>query len=162
MRELIAHAWQASPLRRRLDALAPRERLLVAVCLAAVALALLYAAASPLIDFRQDAVARYSTEQADLSWMQANRNAAEARLHESSAAPQARLSTINAVAKELNLPLRRMQPEADGFSIQLEAQPFDRVILWTRALETRHGIEIVSASIDVHDLGVVNARFGVR
>ncbi len=161
MRELLADLWNRSPLRRRYDALAPRERLLVVACLAVLGMALLYAVVSPLIEFRQTTVARYASEHAGLRWMRANRDAAT-RQRESSAGSQARLSTINTVAKEFDLPLRRIQPEAGGFSVQIEAQSFNNVILWTHTLETRHGIEIVSASVDSHDPGVVNARFSVR
>ena len=162
MREPFVEAWRRSSLHRRYDGLAVRERRLAVACLIVAGLALLYAAAAPLIDFRQATVSRYAAERADLRWMQANRDAATRRLDESESGGEARLSTINSAAKEFGLALRRIQPEAGGFSVQIEAAPLDRVMLWSHALETRHGIEVVGASIDVHEPGTVNARFSVR
>ena len=164
MRDTLASAWQQSPLRRRYEALTTRERRLVIGCLAALGLALAYAVVAPLLDFRHAAIERYATEQGDLQWMKANRALAEtpSRFGERATSSQARMSTINAAAKELALPLRRIQPEADGFSVQIEAQVFDDVIRWSHALESRHGVEIVNASIDVQEPGTVNARFSVR
>ena len=72
------------------------------------------------------------------------------------------MSTINAAAKNFALPLRRIQPEADGFSVQIEAQLFEDVIRWSHSLQSQHGIEVVNASIDVQEPGTVNARFSVR
>ena len=164
MLEALSNAWQQSPLRRRYEALATRERRLVMACGAALGLALGYAGVSPLLDFRRDAIERHAAEESDLQWMQANRElaAAPSRHSDRATGSQARLSTINAASKEFDLPLRSLQPEADGFSVQIEGQLFDAVIRWSHALESRHGIEVVNASIDVEDPGVVNARFSVR
>ena len=150
------------PWRARLDALSPRERTLVLGCAVAVGIALLYGAIAPLVDFRTTAIERQAREFRDLMWMQDNRAQAEARAADAAATSQARMSTINAAAKAVDLPLRRIQPEATGFSVQVDRQPFDRVIRWTDALESQHGIEIVSATVDLHDPGIVNARFSLR
>ena len=150
------------PWRARFDALSPRERTLVLGCAAAVGIALLYGTVAPLIEFRATAIERQAREFQDLMWMQDNRAEAEARAADATATSQARMSTINAAAKEVDLPLRRIQPEANGFSVQVDRQPFDRVIRWTDALESRHGIEIVSATVDMHEPGIVNARFSLR
>lgn len=160
----LADAWQRSPLRKRVDALAPRERLLIGVCLAALGAALLYSLATSLVGFRSDALARYARERGDLEWMQANRGAAVAARRAGSGAPEpgAAISTISAAARDVGLPLRRIQPEASGISVQVEAQPFAKVIGWTSDLETTHGVQIVNARIDRHDDGVVNARFTLR
>ena len=164
MLEALSNAWRQSPLRRRYEALATRERYLAMACGAALGLALLYAGFSPLLDFRRAAIERHAAQESDLQWMQANRElaASPSRHSDRATGSQARLSTINAAAKEFGLPLRSLQPEADGFSVQVEGQRFDAVIRWSHALESRHGIEVVSASINVEDPGVVNARFGVR
>lgn len=150
------------PWRARFDALSPRERTLVLGCAAAVGIALLYGTVAPLIEFRATAIERQAREFQDLMWMQDNRARAEARAADATATSQARMSTINAAAKEVDLPLRRIQPEANGFSVQVDRQPFDRVIRWTDALESRHAIEIVSAAVDLHEPGIVNARFSLR
>lgn len=150
------------PWRARFDALSPRERVLALGCAAAVGLALLYGTVKPLIDYRATAVTRQAREFQDLVWMQDNRTQAESRAAEAVASSQARMSTINAAAKAVDLPLRRIQPEANGFSVQVDRQPFDKVIGWTDALESRHGIEIASATVDLHEPGIVNARFSLR
>lgn len=150
------------PWRARFDALSSRERTLVLGCAAAIGIALLYGTVAPLIEFRATAIERQAREFQDLLWMQDNRAQAEARAADATASSQARMSTINAAAKAVDLPLRRIQPEANGFSVQVDRQPFDRVIRWTDALESRHGIEIVSATVDLHEPGIVNARFSLR
>ena len=164
MFESIARAWEQSPLRRHYEALATRERRLAIACLAALGLALAYAGVAPLFDFHSAAIKRYAKEQDDLQWMKANRSVAEtpSRFSDRATDPPARMSTINIAAKDFALPLRRIQPEADGFSVQIEAQVFENVIRWSHALESRHGIEVANASIDVQDPGIVNARFSVR
>ncbi|MCY3814101.1 MAG: type II secretion system protein M [Gammaproteobacteria bacterium] len=150
------------PWRARFNALSPRERMLALGCAAAVGIALLYGAIAPLVEFRATAIERQAREFQDLMWMQDNRAQAEARAADAAATSQARMSTINAAAKAVDLPLRRIQPEANGFSVQVDRQPFDKVIRWTDALESRHGIEIVSATVDLHEPGIVNARFSLR
>lgn len=150
------------PWRARFDALSPRERMLALGCAAAIAIAVLYGVIAPLVEFRTTAIERQAREFQDLMWMQDNRAQAEARAADAAATSQARMSTINAAAKAVDLPLRRIQPEANGFSVQVDRQPFDKVIRWTDALESRHGIEIASATVDLHEPGVVNARFSLR
>ena len=145
------------PWRARFDALSPALG-----CAAAVGIALLYGTVKPLVDYRTTAITRQAREFQDLVWMQDNRAQAEARAAEANATSQARMSTINAAAKAVDLPLRRIQPEASGFSVQVDRQPFDKVIRWTDALESRHGIEIASATVDLHEPGIVNSRFSLR
>ncbi len=160
MLDLLAEAWHRSPLRTRFEALSRRERLLVAVVAAIIATLLLYAAVKPLLDFRNDAIARQAAEYGDLLWMEDNRGTAALGIPEDGMGPQA-LSTINAVANGVGLELRRIQPEGDGFSVQVDVQPFNTVVEFTHTLE-RRGLEIASASIDVQQQGFVTARFSVR
>lgn len=162
MRNAFADAWQRSPLRGRFEAMSGRERSLAGMGIA-IALALLaYATVKPVVEFRAQAVARQDAEYRDLKWMEGNRDEARLRLDESAPQSQARLSTINAVAKEVGLPLRRIQPEAEGFSVQIERQAFNTVMRFIYTLDQRHGIVISSANIDLQDVGIVNARFSVR
>ena len=160
MRKAIMDAVQ--PWRARFDALSARERMLATACAAILGGVLLYGGVKPLIDFRQDAVARQAREFQNLVWMQDNRAAAEARATEAGSSSQATMSSINAAAKTVGLPLRSIQPEANGFSVQIDRQAFDKVIRWTHALERRHGIEVASASVDLYEPGIVNARFSLR
>ena len=156
----LEDAWRRSPLRKRYFALAPRERVLVAALLALAVVALVGALADSLRDFRTDAVSRYAREHENLRWMQANRNAVA--LRDGAAGGAASMSTINATAKDFDLALLRIDPEGEGFSVQIEAKPFEKVLLWSHALETRHGMTITSATIDAYDPGIVNARFSIR
>ena len=156
--------WERSSLRRRFDALSTRERRLAMAVAVVGGLFLVYAVVSPLLTFHATALARYAAEQQDLQWMQANRSAVKAPSGGDAGGvePQTRLSTINAAAKARGLPLRRIQPEEGAVSVQIERQPFETVIRWSHALETQHGMEIVDASVDAQEPGVVNARFRVR
>ena len=162
MLKALLDIWQ--PLRARFDGLSPRERLLVIACAVVLGGTVFYATIAPLIEYRETAVSRQAREFQNLVWMQENRALAKARAAEAGATSQARMSTINAAAKAVDLPLRRMQPEANGFTVQVDRQPFEKVIRWSEALESRHGIEVASASVDVHEpgTGVVNARFSLR
>lgn len=168
MRKAIANAWAdlsaATGLRRRYEALGLREQRLVVAVLAVAGLVLAYSVAAPVFEYRRGAVERLVAEQTDLQWMRDNRERAArpARNSDRAAGPQGRLSTINAAAKVVDLSLRRLQPDANGFTVQIEAQPFAKVIRWSSALEARHGIEIASVTIDVESPGIVNARFNVR
>ena len=155
----LADAWQRSPLRRRFAALAPRERLLVLAGLGLIGGLLAVRGVTALYDYRDSAVARQIAERADLQWMRANRSAA-ARSDAGAQAPS--MSIVNAAARDVELALRRIDPDGEGFSVQIEAKPFEQVLRWSHALETRHGLRIVSATIDMHEPGLVNARFRVR
>lgn len=157
---IVRSAWQRSPLRRRYLALAPRERLFVAALLAVLAVVFAATSVNALRSFHTDAVARYGREHADLGWMRANRSAAASQ--SGPVAGAASMSTINTTAKNLDLALLRIDPEGEGFSVQIEAKPFAKVLAWSHALETRHGMTITSATIDAHNPGVVNARFTIR
>lgn len=160
MLKAVSDTWQM--LRARFDGLSSRERMLAIACAAVLGGTVVYGAVAPLIEFRQTAVARHAREFQNLVWMQDNQALAETRAAEAGATSQARMSTINAAAKAVGLPLRRIQPESNGFSVQVDRQPFDKVIRWSEALASRHGIEIASASIDLHEPGIVNARFSLR
>ena len=160
MFKALEDAWRRTPLRRRYEALASRERLLVLVALALVGLILAGTAVDSLFGYRQSAIARHAAEQADLQWMRANRSAPA--LRGNSRGASASMSAISATARDFGLSLRSINPEGEGYSVQIEAAPFEQVLLWSHALETSHGLAIVGATIDAHDLGMVNARFSIR
>ena len=149
---------------RRWSALSPREKVLALVCGIAIATVVVYMAVTPVLDFRQAALDRQSREFQDLMWMQEHRAEANAQASApaSSKPSDSILSTINAAAKTAGLPLRRIQPEAEGFIVQIDRQPFRKVLRWLDALEARHNVTVVRASVDLHEPGVVNARFSLR
>ena len=164
LRRAVADAWAAAGLRARYEALGRREQRLAIVALAALGAALAYALTTTVLESRQAAVERYAAKRADLEWMRRNEARAVRAAGDGAAAAnaQSQLSNINAAAKDFGLSLRRLQPDAAGYTVQMEAAPFAKVIRWSHALETRHGIEIASVSIDVVEPGIVNARFNVR
>lgn len=159
----VAEAWRASSLGRRYEALERRERALLNAGSILVAATLLWlAAVQPTLDYRKGALGRLQREGASLAWMTANRSFAEARRDAGEGASQAQLSTINRSAGEYDLPLRRIQPDGDGFVVHIESRPFASVIAWMETLETQHGIQVVNASIDADKPGQVNARLTLR
>lgn len=164
VRKAVVDAWAALALRSRYEALGRREQQLTVVALAVLGSTLAYSLASTVLETRNDAVERYAARLADLEWMRRNeaRAARAADDGASAASSQSQLSNINAAAKDFSLSLRSLQPDANGYSVQMEAAPFAKVIRWSHALEARHGIEIASVSIDVVEPGIVNARFNVR
>lgn len=164
LRKVVVEAWAALALRSRYDALGRREQRLAIIALAVLGSTLAYSLASTVLETRNDEVERYAARLADLEWMRRNeaRAARAADDGASAASSQSQLSNINAAAKDFSLSLRSLQPDANGYSVQMEAAPFAKVIRWSHALEARHGIEIASVSIDVVEPGIVNARFNVR
>lgn len=159
--EAIGNVWVRSGLRRRYESLATRERLLVRLCLGLVAALALYAAVDSLLDFRRDALARYLNEQRDLEWMKQNQH--RVSRGDSGGESGELLSTVvNSTAAQFGFRPRRTQTETDGVSARIEAEQFDKVLRWAHALETRHGVEITRADIDLNEPGRVDARFSLR
>lgn len=159
--ESINNLWVRSGIRRRYESLAARERLLVRLCLALVAALALYAAVDSLLDFRRDAVTRYLNEQRDLEWMKRNQH--RVSRGDSGGGSGELLSTVvNSTAAQFGFRPRRTQTETEGVSARIEAEQFDKVLRWAHALETRHGVEITRADIDLNDPGRVDARFSLR
>ena len=157
----IASAWAGSGLRRRYESLAPRERNLARVCLALLVALALYAAVDALLEFRRGAVTRYLNEQRDLEWMKRNQHRVVRQ--DRSGSPGELLSTVvNSTAAQFGFRPRRTQTETEGVSARVEAEEFSRVLRWAHALETRHGVEIARADVDLNDAGMVDARFSLR
>ena len=157
----VNEAWGRSNLRRRYDALAPRERLLVRMCMGLLAVLVLYAGIDSLLEFRGDAVSRYQNEQRDLEWMKRNQHLVSSA--DAGAGSGELLSTVvNSTAAQFGFRPRRTQTESDGVSARIEGEQFERVLRWAHALEARHGVEISRADIDLNEPGRVDARFSLR
>ena len=159
--ESISNVWVQSGLRRRYESLAARERLLVRLCLGLLAALVLYAAIDSLLGFRQEAVARYLNEQRDLEWMKRNQHRLS-RSDSGGGSGELLSTVVNSTAAEFGFRPRRTQTETEGVSARIEAEQFDKVLRWAHALETRHGVEITRADIDLNDPGRVDARFSLR
>ena len=146
---------------RRYESLAARERLLVRICIGLLVALALYAAIDALLEFRREAVTRYLNEQRALEWMRRNQH--RVSRGDSAGGSGELLSTVvNSTAAQFGFRPRRTQTEADGVSARIEAEQFERVLRWAHALETRHGVEITRADIDLNDPGRVDGRFSLR
>ena len=159
--DTLSAAWAGSGLRRRYEQLAPRERLLVRIGLGLLIALALYAVVDALLEFRHGTVTRYLNEQRDLEWMKRNQH----RVARGSRAgnPDELLSTVvNSTAAQFGFRPRRTQTETDGVSARIEAEQFDRVLRWAHALESRHGVQILRADVDLNESGRVDARFSLR
>ena len=161
--DTLLNNWRASPAARRYQALSGRERALVNVLVAAVVMAVVYSLVASLVDFRQLAVTRYLEEETDLGWMQDNRGKVSVGQGQGTTRSDTLLSTVvRTTAIKFGFQPRRTQTEGDGVGVRIEAEAFDKVLRWAYALESRHGVEITNADIDVHSPGKVNARFSLR
>lgn len=161
MLESIGAAWSRSSLRRRYESLAARERLLARVCLGLLLALALYATIDSLLGFRREAVTRYMNEQRDLEWMKRNQH--RVSRGESAGGTGELLSTVvNSTAAQVGFRPRRTQTETDGVSARIEAEQFEKVLRWAHALETRHGVVVTRADIDLNEAGRVDARFSLR
>lgn len=161
--DTLLDAWRTSPIRRRYETLSGRERAFVKLLVGIVGAVLLYAVVASVVEFRQLAVARYLGEETDLLWMQDNRGSVDVGGGQETKRSETLLSTVvRTTATEFGFQPRRTQTEGDGVGVRIEGEHFDRVVRWAHALESRHGVEIVNADIDVHSPGKVNARFSLR
>ena len=134
---------------------------MVRLCLALLAALVLYAAIDSLLAFRREAVTRYLNEQRDLEWMKRNQHRVS-RSDSGGGSGELLSTVVNSTAAEFGFRPRRTQTETEGVSARIEAEQFDRVLRWAHALETRHGVEITRADIDLNDPGRVDARFSLR
>jgi len=102
------------------------------------------------------------TRREDLDWMRANAAevvAGSATLTAPSA--EAPVVLVDRVGREAGLgaALRGTQPSGTGVRVQLEAAPFDTMVVWLATLDTQYGLAIDSISVDrAARPGVVNAN----
>lgn len=110
-------------------------------------------------------------QHADLAWMQAAAERVRGVRVDRVADPvggaeQTPLGVIDRTAREGPLAgtVRRVQPEgADSVRVWLEDAPFDDLILWLGALESRHGLRVTSLVVDRQPAeGRVNARLSLE
>ena len=73
------------------------------------------------------------------------RAAAPSRHSDRAAGAQGRLSVINAATKDFDVSLRRLQPDANGFTVQIESVPFATLT----SLEPCAGSGVVNAASNV-------------
>jgi general secretion pathway protein M len=149
---------------RWFHALAPREQRVVLIGMAAAAAALLLLGI--LLPFERH-VARLEQQvqgrQADLAWLQsiapqlgALRSRARATSRESLVVLVDRVARDTGIARSLT-----SQSNGDGaLSVRVEQVAFDTLLNWAGELVQRHGVRVISASIDAgNNPGLVSASF---
>jgi general secretion pathway protein M len=139
-----------------------RERRVVAIgSIALAAVLLIGGLLLPLQTAVSTAVERVATRTDDLAWM--HLNAAEiqaggaALFADTGEAP---VVLVDRVGREAGLgsALRGTQPSGAGVRVQLEAAPFDTLVMWLATLDQRYGLAIDSITVDrAARPGVVNA-----
>ena len=148
-------AWYAS--------LQPREQRVVAI--GAVALGLIILVGGILLPL-QSAVSRAvlgtETRRDDLAWMRANAQEIRERGGEIPGdTGEAPVVLVDRIGRESGLgsALRGTQPNATGgVRVQLEAAPFDTMIVWLEALDRHYGLAVESITVDRTPApGLVNA-----
>ncbi len=150
--------------------LAQREKLIVTVGAALVALLLIYALLWDPLASRATSLQQSVTEQSALhAWMQDA--AAEAqRLRAVGGGTgvnggRSMLSVVDQTAKSAKLmgAVKRIQPEgAELVRVTLEQAAFDDLMLWLGTLQRSYAIDVADLSIDRLDAGRVSARLALR
>jgi general secretion pathway protein M len=149
-------------LRAWFDGLQQRERRVVAIGAVVLGLIVLIGGIlMPLQTAVSRAVRTTASKREDLAWMRVNapevRAAGFALPADTGEAP---VVLVDRVGREAGLAgaLRGTQPNATGVRVQLEAAPFDIVIVWLDALDSRYGYALDSITVDRGAApGMVNA-----
>ena len=150
---------------RRVDALAPRERLLIGACLAALGAARCSTvsprpwSASAATPWRATPASAATSNGCRPIAAPPLRPAARGREHRNRAPPSRRSAPPPAMS---GCRCAASSPRRAASACKWKRSLFAKVIGWTSDLETTHGVQIVNARIDRHDDGVVNARFTLR
>lgn len=155
-------------LRARFDALADRERRVLAIGAVIAAVLLLVVLVMPL----ERSVARRASsierKQADLAWMQsvAPTLASAGPSASVPATQESLVVVIDRVARESGLgqALTGSQPNGNGaLRVQLEKASFNSLVAWLARLSEQNGVRVESANIDAAgEPGLVNAGIVLR
>lgn len=152
-------------LRQWLGGLAPRERNLVYLASALLAVALVYfALVLPITSAAAKRAARVEQKSADVAWM---RQVAPQVMAAASAGAGAAASDESLVVlvdrtgrqAGLGSAIRDQSPSGEhGLRLRLEAAPFDVLVTWLTVLQQQHGVSVDAATIDAGSApGLVNA-----
>jgi type II secretory pathway component PulM len=144
--------------------LAPRERIMVAVCGVVVVIALIWSLLiKPLYISSADLEDRVTRKQAQL----ANLQELAAQVKASGNAPTTSLSGSNdslvvlidrtTRSSDLAQYLKRNQPDGTaGVRLRFEGAPFDKLVVWLGELKQSYGMSMVTANFDDAGAGRVN------
>lgn len=154
--------------REWLDNLAPRERTLVYVAGALLAVAILYLVIGmPLRAMNANSAARIAQKTADLAWMRqvAPQAMAAAAAGGAAGGSESLVVLVDRTGRQAGLgtSLRDQSPSGEhGLRLRLEAAPFDVLMTWLVVLQQMHGVTIESATIDAAGTpGLVNASLSL-
>lgn len=154
--------------REWLDNLVPRERNLVYVAGALLALALVYLVlVMPLQKMNARGAARVAQKSADLAWMRqvAPQAMAAAAAGGAAGSNESLVVLVDRTGRQAGLgtALRDQSPSGEhGLRLRLEAAPFDVLVTWLVTLQQQHGVTIETASIDSAGApGLVNASLSL-
>ncbi|MDP9013184.1 MAG: type II secretion system protein M [Pseudomonadota bacterium] len=147
-------AWYSS--------LEPRERRAVAIGAAVLCTLIVLSGIWSLQSAVSTAVKIKETRREDLAWMRVNASEVQAGGAMLAAdTGEAPVVLVDRVGREAGLgsALRGTQPSGTGVRVQLEAAPFDVLVMWLAALDDRYGFAIESISVDrTASPGLVNAN----
>ncbi len=148
---------------RWFHSLAPRDQRVVLIGMPAAAALLLLGILLPFDRRVARLEERVQTRQADLAWLQsvaprlgALRATARTGSRESLVVLVDRVARNTGIARSLT-----SQSNGDGgLSVRVEQVAFDTLLNWTGELVQRHGVRVISASIDAgNNAGLVSASF---
>ena len=160
-----------SALRQRWDAMAPRERVMVALAGIVVAATLLYVGAwEPLAQSRDALRLQVQAGETDLAWMRA---AAPLVRERAATAPaplvndgRSLLARADASAREAGLgnALLRVEPVSDAqVRVQFQGAGFDALMRWVEALSAQNGVRVNEFSARrAEGVGLVDAHLSLE
>jgi general secretion pathway protein M len=154
------------------DNLAAREQRITAVAALVLLLALVFLfVIEPGLERRKALTSQLQDMVNEQAWMGAQAPAVRARAQAAPAgSPAARTGgsalgvvDVSARAAGLGTALRRVRPQESAVEAELEGAPYTALMRWLATLESRHGLRIVSLSIDQgSEPGRVNAQLRIE
>lgn len=151
-------------LRQWLDGLAPRERNLVYVAAALLAIAIVYVVVVlPVTSAARARVARIEQKTADLAWMRqvAPQVQAAAVAGSGTAGNESLVVLVDRTAREsgIGAAIRDQSPAGEtGLQLRLEGASFDVLVAWLASLQQQYGVRVDAAMIGATSApGLVNA-----
>lgn len=155
----VAQAWY--------DSREPRERLVLKVLAAVVALMLVFSLFwMPVWSWRSDAMRDYERQAQLLAWIEANEPVLAKRMS-GNARPSFSGDWTTAVSRSVSdagLSLKSMTPEGgDALRIQLEGQPFAETLGWLQGIQVQMGATVANLEITpASKPGLINFRATLR
>ncbi|MYD42848.1 MAG: type II secretion system protein M [Gammaproteobacteria bacterium] len=164
MKRLLTWFPTLAVLQRRIEASSRREQILLMSAAYLIAgLFLYFIVLAPALEYRTEKVRTQAAEANGLTWMLANKDLASMRMNgQSSSRGANELATLASSAKLQDLAIKRMQPDDNQISIEMENQNYSHLIKWLVALETEHGFSLLDVRIDKVSAGLVDTRILVR